>query len=258
LLGVYFSGTGNTKNCVTEFVKHLDDNSAIISIEACGVTEMITEHNFIVFGYPVYFSNTPKIVKDFLIENKSCFRGKKVFIICTMGLCSGDGAGCSARLFKRFGADVVGGLHLKMPDSIGDEKVLKKSLEENRRIINQANEKIRLSARRLKEGNPTKEGLNILYHIAGLLGQRLWFYGKTATYKNKPNIDRQKCCGCGRCVPLCPMNNIEIIGGKAAAKGKCTMCYRCFSRCSSKALTILGKRVHEQCYFEKYYQTGAE
>jgi len=153
----------------------------------------------------------PKIVKDFIIENKSSFRGKKIFIICTMGLFSGDGADCSARLFKKFGVEVVGGLHLKMPDCIGDKKILKKSIEGNRRIIQRANEKIHISARRFKEDNPTKEGPNFVYHIAGLLGQRLWFFCKTAAYKNKPNVDEQKCSGCGRCVPSCPMNNIEII-----------------------------------------------
>ena len=252
MVGVYFSGTGNTKYCVTKFIECFNENDIAITIEAPDVNKIIAKHDFIIFGYPIYFSNVPKIVRDFIIENKSCLVNKKVFIICTMGLFSGDGAGCSARIFKKCGAKVIGGLHLKMPDCIGDEKMLKKSLEENKRIVEQANTKIHLSAQGLKEGKPTKEGLNIFYHIAGLFGQRLWFYGKTITYKDKPNVNNQKCIGCGRCAELCPLDNIEIVGNKAVAKGKCTMCYRCFSHCPGKALTILGKRVYEQCRFENY------
>jgi len=252
LIGVYFSGTGNTKHCVAEFVRYFEENSAVIAMEAPDAINSIMAHDLIVFGYPTHFSNAPKFVRDFITGNKSAFRNKKIFIICTMGLFSGDGAGCSARLFRRCGANVVGGLHLKMPDCIGDAKALKKSLEENRRIIKQASAKIHLSAQRLAEGIPTQDGMSFLHHMAGLFGQRLWFYGKTATYKDKPNIDRKKCIGCGRCVALCPLNNLKIEDGKAVAEGKCTMCYRCFSHCSAKALTILGTQVYEQCRFENY------
>ena len=52
-------------------------------------------------------------------------------MIATMGLFSGDGAGVLARLLKKYGAKITGGLHLKMPDSIADEKVLKRPLEKN-------------------------------------------------------------------------------------------------------------------------------
>lgn len=47
---------------------------------------------------------------------------KKVFLIATMGLFSGDGAGILGRLLQQYGAEIIGGLHLRMPDSIGDEK----------------------------------------------------------------------------------------------------------------------------------------
>lgn len=252
MLGVYFSGTGNTKHCVETFVKEYDKNGIALSIESPNVIEEIAIYDTIVFGYPIYFSNLPKIVRDFIDNNKDCFCNKKLYIIATMGLYSGDGAGCSARLFRKYSATILGGLHLKMPDCIGDEKLLKKSLEENRELILQAENKISNAVSRLQEGNPHKEGLGFLYHVAGLFGQRLWFYGKATSYKQKPNIDVEKCIGCGRCTAICPMKNISIEEGKAISHNQCTLCYRCFSQCPTKALTILGKQVHEQCLFEKY------
>lgn len=252
LTGVFFSGTGNTKHCVEKFIKCFDTGKAAVPIESTDVRIRIAEDEFIVFGYPIYFSNIPKIVRGFILGNGDCFAGKKVFLLATMGLFSGDGAGCSARLLKKSGAQIVGGLHVKMPDCIGDKKLLKKPLEENKRIVREADEKIRLAAQRLKDGNPAKDGLNPFDHMAGLFGQRLWFYGETASYQKKPDIDRQKCTGCGLCVKLCPMKNLRLSNGKAVSGEKCTLCYRCFSRCPVRALTILGKEVFEQCLFEDY------
>lgn len=139
-----------------------------------------------------------------------------------------------------------------MPDCIGDEKALKKSIEKNKMIVKKAVMKIDNAVERLKAGNPTKEGLNILYHIAGLFGQRLWFYGKTKNYTNKIKINETKCIACGKCVELCPMKNLKLSNEKIISNGKCTMCYRCFSNCPKQAITILGKEVFEQCKIEKY------
>ena len=70
-----------------------------------------------------------------------------------MGLFSGDGAGCSARLLKKYGAKVVGGLHIRMPDSVCDVKLLKKSVEQNKKIVKAADKKIEKTATRIKTGN---------------------------------------------------------------------------------------------------------
>lgn len=245
MLGVYFSGTGNTKHCVKNFVKEFH-NSNVISIEEPNVVNEILKSKFIVLGYPIYYSNAPKIMQDFIIENKNIFKNKKVFIIATMGLFSGDGTGCTARLLKKYGGKIIGGLHIKMPDCIGDEKVLKKSAEQNKKIVLAAEHKIKKAALNLKKKKPAQDGLNIAAHLVGLLGQRLWFYKKSNTYQNKPKINSNNCTCCGLCVRLCPMKNLQIKNKKAISQNRCTLCYRCFSHCPQKAITILGKKVYVQ------------
>lgn len=251
MIGVYFSGTGNTKHSIEKLINGLGDGQ-LYSIENENVINAIKAADTIIFAYPVYYSNLPKIVRDFIIDNAQIWRGKKIFIMATMGLFSGDGAGRSAILFKKFGAKVLGGLHIKMPDCIGDVKLLKKSKDENRKVIAEADDKIDKAVNRIKANKFPKEGLGFICRIIGLFGQRLYFRGKTKKYYNGIKVDNTKCVACGLCVSLCPMKNIEIADNKILFNGKCTMCYRCFSNCPNKAITIIGKQVFEQCRFENY------
>lgn len=214
MIGIYLSGTGNTKHCVEKLVNLLDDTARCIPLE------------------------TPYIIN--MLENEN-----------TMGLFSGDGTGCTARLLKKYGAEILGGLQIKMPDSVCDSKLLKKGIEENRQIVKNADKRIEQTAEQIKRGIYTKEGLSFIAHIKGLFGQRLWFYRKTIYYTDKLKIS-DSCIGCGLCSKECPMKNIKMKENRAVPGKRCTMCYRCISLCPQKAITLLGKKVQEQCRLEKY------
>jgi len=165
--------------------------------------------------------------------------------------CSGDGAGCSARLLKKYGARVVGGLHILMPDSVCDVKLLKKSVAQNKEIVKAADHKIEKTAEKIKNGKYPHDGIYFYDRIAGIICQRLWCYGKTKDYAKGLKISTE-CIGCGLCEKLCPMGNLHVENGKAVAENRCTMCYRCISSCPKKAITLLGNEVVEQCRYEKY------
>lgn len=252
MIGIYFSGTGNTKFCVDKFLKEYNHINNSFSIEDKETLGKIKNDNEIVIGYPVQYSNIPKILRDYIVQNWHIWKGKNIFIIATMGLFSGDGAGILARLLKKYDANIMGGLHLKMPDSICDEKVLKRSFEENKKIVMKAEEKICKSVYNIKNGKPPQEGLGIVHHLAGLFGQRLYFLGKTQKYTDKLKINSLNCIGCGLCEKLCPMGNIVVKNGIAVSDNKCTMCYRCISKCPKQAITLLGKKVIEQNDISSY------
>lgn len=252
MTGIYFSGTGNTKFCVDKFLKEYGDSKNLFSIEDKEALEEIKNNSEIVIGYPVQYSNIPKILRDYIVDNRDIWKGKNIFIIATMGLFSGDGAGLLARLLQNYGAIIVGGLHLKMPDSICDERALKRSFEKNKKIVMKSEEKICQSVYNIKNGKPPQEGLGIEYHLAGLFGQRLYFFWKTKKYTDKLKINSLKCIGCGSCEKLCPMGNIAVKNGIAVSSDKCTMCYRCISKCSKQAITLLGKKVIEQNDVSRY------
>lgn len=172
MVGIYFSGTGNSKFCIEKFLSYYDKEAEAISIEENEAVDAIKENQKIVFVYPVYFSNLPKIVRDFIDDHQMLFAGKEIFLIATMGLFSGDGTGCAARLFRKYGADITGGLHLKMPDCIGDEKALKKTMEQNHELIVAADEKIKKAVESLKKDRAPRRGLGF-----GIIWQDYWGSG---------------------------------------------------------------------------------
>ena len=157
-----------------------------------------------------------------------------------------------SRLMKKYGAHIIGGLHIKMPDCICDVKTLKRSIPQNRKLIKDATNKLIKAAHQLKENRPPQEGINVFYHIAGLLGQRLWFYNKTRSYTDQLHIDPNACICCGKCAGLCPMKNISIIDNRVQAHDQCTMCYRCINQCPQRAITLIGKEVIEQHRVEDF------
>ena len=209
--------------------------------EGCG--ELLKHHDDVILAYLVYFSDLPQIVREFICENSANFRGKNVFIIATMEIFSGDGAGCSARILRRAGAKITGGAHIRMPVFILDVAIFSYSAQKNERLIKEANAKLERVAKAFVAGNPPQEGLGMLCRIAGLLGQRLWMkiWDKTPFARRKPSLDTARRSGCGECAKSCPMQNIKIEHGKARFGECCTICYRCVNKCRQKAITILGK-----------------
>ncbi|MBP3474937.1 MAG: EFR1 family ferrodoxin [Lachnospiraceae bacterium] len=252
MIGIYFSGTGNSRYALETFMQEYDNLAELVSIEDKDIAYKIEANREIIFCYPVQYSNIPLILGDFIVENKALWKGKKIFVIATMALFSGDGAGILARLLHKYGADIIGGLHLKMPDSIADVKALKRPLDKNIKLVEQAKTKISLAVGNIKEGNPPQEGIGLLYRMAGLFGQRLYFINKTKKYTDKLKINTKECIGCGKCAGLCPMENITMSNGLAKAQDKCTMCYRCINSCPKQAITLLGKKVIDQGTIEKY------
>ncbi len=252
MVGIYFSGTGNSKYALEFFLSKYDKTAKAYTIEDKNITSHIKNNEEIIFSYPVQYSNIPKILKDFIDDNRHLWKDKKIFVIATMGLFSGDGAGILARRLQKYGAKIIGGLHLKMPDSIADEKVLKRTDEKNKMLVKQAEKKIENTVQKIKNNKSPREGIGFLSHISGLFGQRLYFYNKTNHYTDKVKINIEKCVGCGKCVKLCPMKNLKAKDDFIKTENRCTMCYRCINICPKQAITLLGKHVVMQGTIEKY------
>lgn len=77
-----------------------------------------------------------------------------------------------------------------------------------------------------------------------------------AYFKNKANwhiIGRRfrvsdSCARCGKCVDLCPADNISLENGGITFGDNCVACLGCYHRCPKKAITYLGKKKKDR-YF---------
>lgn len=141
MTGIYLSGTGNTEHYIQKLPHLLDKTAQAVPMEQKDAVHLLSQHDIIVFAYPVQFSSIPAMVRDLIQSNRNLWKNKKVLCVATMGLFSGDGAGCSARLLKKYGAEILGGFHIRMPDSVCDVSLLKRSPEKNREIIQAAAKK---------------------------------------------------------------------------------------------------------------------
>jgi 2-oxoglutarate ferredoxin oxidoreductase subunit delta len=65
--------------------------------------------------------------------------------------------------------------------------------------------------------------------------------------KGKPEIDRERCKGCGLCIRACPMKVLSLddkpnswgyYPSKVVAEEKCIACGNCYTVCPDVAITI--------------------
>ena len=85
IAGIYFSGTGNTRHCTYEFLKAVGDTAPVLSIEDPSAEIALKENDFIVFAYPVYFSNIPMIVRDFIERLRTIIKRRRYLLSLRWG-----------------------------------------------------------------------------------------------------------------------------------------------------------------------------
>jgi len=61
--------------------------------------------------------------------------------------------------------------------------------------------------------------------------------------KMVPQIDKDKCIGCGACVAACPKQALEMDGDKAKLSfpDKCDSLQECVKSCPTEAITMVEK-----------------
>ena len=62
MVGVYFSGTGNSRYAIEVFMQMFDAKA--FSIEDDNILKEVKMYEVIVFSYPVQYSTVPKILRD--------------------------------------------------------------------------------------------------------------------------------------------------------------------------------------------------
>ena len=232
----YFSGTGNSKYIAELFGQEM--GAACHSIEEdIDFGALIDASETIGFCYPVYMSRVPRIMREFAARHMDRLKGKRLVILCTQLIFSGDGARAFAAMFPPGHIEVAYAEHFFMPNNVSNVFVLPMPSDKGiERCAARARRKMQRVCRDIKDGKARKRGFNAVSRGLGLI-QAVFLSAMEKMANNSVRITKD-CTHCRICVDICPMQNLAHEGDSITHKHNCTMCYRCVNECPQKAITV--------------------
>jgi len=248
MLTLYFSGTGNTKYIADLFSGKM--NASCISIEAeVDFMAEIMEHDTLAFCYPIYNSRVPRIMREFVHRHMAGLVGKKLVILVTQMLFSGDGARVFTDMFEDGAVEVIYAEHFNMQQNMGNIPVLSRLFapgeKAQKRYIKKTGIKMDIVCSNLKNGIIVRRGFSEGSKILGYIQGKPWqkdtkeFTSHRLEKKVQDGLRiNHDCTACNLCVKICPMKNLINQEGRVRHLGNCTVCYRCVNRCPQKAITV--------------------
>lgn len=248
---LYFSGTGNSRY-VAQVIGTVTGDK-IVSINELlksGNKELLQSDEPFVFVCPTYAWRIPKIIKHFIKETR--FTGSnKTYFILTCGDETGNAIHYAKKLCNEKRLAFWGLASVIMPENyIAMFDVPNKAQADE--IIEKAVPQILNIAERIKNGQPLPEekvtlGDRFMSSIVNPV-----FYLTCVSAKGFYSTDA--CTGCGNCAKLCPLKNIEIVGGKPLWGQSCTHCMACICACPNEAIEYKNKSKGKPRYYNTGYQ----
>lgn len=247
---LYFTGTGNSRYVARKIAEEINDEVVSINqlIKQESKDELISTNKPFIFVCPTYAWRLPKVVTEFIRKTK--FSGNnKVYFIMTCGEDTAKAINYIQKLCDDKGWELKGMAEIKMPENyialfpVPDKETSKQIIEEADKLIYKIASDIR-----------NENNFNIVAP-SGLNGTIKSGITNIAFYKfivhAKGFYSTNQCIGCGKCVNLCPLNNIILKNEKPTWKNKCTHCMACISGCPTKAIEYKNKTQNKERYYLK-------
>ena len=234
----YFSGTGNSQLAGMQIAEITGDQ--LISINRslkAGKKESFQSERPLVFVAPTYAWRIPKVVEAWI--RKNCFTGcRDAYFVLTCGGSCGNAAVYAKKLCAEKGLRFCGLAAVVMPENYlamfptPDEA-------ECRKIVEKAKPEIAALAAQIQAGEPF--GWQPV-SLAGRLesGPVNPLYYAFCVHDRGFTVS-EHCVSCGKCAERCPLNNIELDGGKPVWNGNCTHCMACIGGCPTEAINYQSK-----------------
>ena len=230
---LYFTGTGNSRYIARHIADSLGDSLLDMNerIKAWDISE-VTADKRLVFVVPTYGWRIPHIVEKWIDETQ--FGGDfKVWFIMDCGGEIGDADKYIRRLCERKGFDYMGVKQIVMPENYVAMFGVP-SPEQAARIIEKAQPDIKNACETLNAGERFSQPRRNAYDrfmsdIVNPVFYKLFVKADAFTATDK-------CVGCGKCVKLCPLNNIELKDQRPVWGKNCTHCMACICLCPTEAV----------------------
>ena len=249
---LYYSATGNTEYIAKEIARRLDDECVDLldRIKNQDFTEFHSEKPFIICA-PVYVCEMPRFMSKYL--KKQTFTGNRnVYFIFTSGGYCGISGQLAKWMFRNKKMKYMGRAEFKMPRNYvaNDHYPMLEKEEVEERIIN-SHKMLAPTVETIKAGGKLKARHIFLFEtIITVPFNPVWSKLKL---RAKDFHCGDNCIGCGKCVKLCPLNNIELKDKKPVWSDRCSHCMACIGNCPVRAIEY-GEisQTKEQYNFGKY------
>lgn len=230
---IYFSGTGNSRWCAQTLADKLNDDllDSMSYIKNCIAADLISGKPWVFVG-PTYAWQLPRVFDQFI--RSGSFNGNQdAYFVLTCGSEIGNAGKTLEALCRNVGLSYRGILPVAMPENyIAMFNV--PSAEKCKKIIQHARPILEKGSEYILQGHsfPTVKITVIDKLKSGPVNQGFYAYFVNA----KQFHANDNCIGCGKCVELCPLNNIHLTAGKPVWGDHCTHCMACICYCPSEAI----------------------
>ncbi len=249
---LYFSATGNTEYIAWELARRLDDEciNLLDRVKQEDYSVLHSDKPFIICA-PVYVCEMPRFMSAYL--KRQTFTGNNdVYFIFTSGGYCGISGQLAKWMMRKKKMNYRGHAEFKMPRNyVANDAYPMLSKEEVEDRILKSHEKIASVVADIQAGNKlTARHIFLFETIITVPFNPVWCKLKLLA---KDFYSTEQCIGCGKCVKLCPLNNIELENGKPVWNENCTHCMACIGNCPTQAIeygTITQDK--EQYNFGKY------
>lgn len=242
---LYFSGTGNSAWIAKKMGESLGEK--VISInEYLKRKKLFVDKKCrrLVFVVPTYAWRIPRIVEQWILRS-SFAKEAEVYFVMDCGDGIGNAASYVKKLCRKKEFRCRGCAQVVMPENYIAMFAAPKEAEA-RKIVSMAVPVIGELAQRIKAGQAFGEVR------PGMTGRLLSSLGNQLFYPvfvhDKKFMADETCISCGKCVALCPLNNIQIKNKKPQWGGNCTHCMACITGCPEKAIEYGKKSVGQPRY----------
>ena len=230
---LYFTGTGNSRHIAERIAHALNDTLISLNdrIKSGDITPLAVNGR-LVLVMPTYAWRIPRIVRDHLLRTE--LRGaRETWFVMDCGSEIGNAAKYNRQLAAQKQLQYMGTAQIIMPENyIAMFNAPQK--EQARSIVEQAEPALQKVLTPLKAGQEFPPPRETLYDrlMSGPVNPVFYrFFVKADAFRAT-----DACIGCGKCVELCPLNNIRLENGKPVWGKNCTHCMACICYCPKEAI----------------------
>ena len=230
---LYFTGTGNSRYLARRIAEGLD--MPLYDLNACikaGDTAPVQTGQDVVLVTPTYAWRIPRVVSQWL-GNTELTGAERIWFVMDCGSEIGNAAKYNRQLAAQKHLRYMGTAQIIMPENY-IAMFHAPQAEQARRIVEQAEpalQKVLAQVRAGQEFSPLRDTLYDRF-MSGPVNPAFYrFFVKADAFRAT-----DACIGCGKCVELCPLNNIRLENGKPVWGKHCTHCMACICYCPKEAI----------------------